>query len=401
MGALLLLLAGHGHAEVPVTVEHRLAELLGAVGVGALADGEVGELLLEGGEAVDRGGAVLVLDLAGRRLEVLDGVDDGLDVVDGGATAAAHHLHAELGHEPLLVVGQLLGREVVVHLAVHDGRHPGVGQAGDGDTGVLAEVPEVLAHLGRAGGAVDADDVGPHGVERRQGGTDLGAGQHGAGDLHGHLHLDGHLAPAGRHGPPAADHGGLGAEEVELGLDEEHVHATLEEGGGLLLVGVAQLGEADLAERGELGARPDGAGHQAAVAIGHLPGDPGGGQVQLLRAPGDVVLVERDGEGPEAGRLHDVDADLEELVVHGGDDVGPGDHQDLVAPLEGLTAEVVRAEAQLLHVGAEGAVVDDHLLLDQIEVPALTHGRQGYRRALRRPATVPRFAGQSPGRVGP
>ena len=47
VGALLLLLPGHGDAGVPVAVEHRLAELLGAVGVGALADREVGELLLE------------------------------------------------------------------------------------------------------------------------------------------------------------------------------------------------------------------------------------------------------------------------------------------------------------------------------------------------------------------
>ena len=38
VGALLDLLLGHGHAGVPVRVEHRLAELLGAVRVGALAD---------------------------------------------------------------------------------------------------------------------------------------------------------------------------------------------------------------------------------------------------------------------------------------------------------------------------------------------------------------------------
>ena len=66
VGALLLLLAGHRDARVPVAVEHRLAELLGAVGVGALADRQVGELLLERREAVDRGGAVLVLDGARR-----------------------------------------------------------------------------------------------------------------------------------------------------------------------------------------------------------------------------------------------------------------------------------------------------------------------------------------------
>ena len=112
----------------------------------------------------------------------------------------------------------------------------------------MAEVAEVLAHLGGPGGAVDADDVGSHGVEGGEGGPDLGAGQHRAGDLHGHLHLDGHLPAEGGHRPAAADHGGFGAQQVELRLDEEHVDAAFDEAVGLHLVGVTQLGEADLTE---------------------------------------------------------------------------------------------------------------------------------------------------------
>ena len=96
-----------------------------------------------------------------------------------------------------------------------------------------------------------------------QGGADLGAGQHAAGELDGDLRLDRHLAPDGGHGPAGADHRRLEAEQVELGLDEEQVDAALEQAGGLDLVGVAQLGEADLAERGELGAGPDRAGDEA------------------------------------------------------------------------------------------------------------------------------------------
>ena len=269
-----------------------------------------------------------------------------------------------------VVLGQLLGREVVVHLAVDHRRQAGVGQARDRHAGVLAEVAEVLAHLGRAGGAVDADDVGAHGVEGGEGGADLGAGEHRAGELHGDLHLDRHLAAVGGHRPAAADHRRLGAEQVELRLDEEQVDAALEEAVGLHLVGVAQLGEADLAERGELGARADRAGHQPAVAVGHLAGDAGGGHVELVGPLGDVVLAERDGEGAEAGGLDDVDADVEEGVVHPGDDVGPGDDEQLVAALEGLAAEVVGAQVEGLDVGAEGAVVDDDALVDEIEVPA-------------------------------
>ena len=176
------------------------------------------------------------------------------------------------------------------------------------------------------------------------------------------------------HGPPAADHGGLGAEQVELRLHEEDIDAALEEAVGLHLVGVAQGGEADLAERGELGARADRAGHQAAVPVGHLAGNARGGQVELVGSLADAVLAERYGEGAEAGGLHDVDADLEEGVVHAGDDLGTGDDEQLVAALEGLTAEVVGAELERLDVRAEGAVVDDDALRDEVEVPAATHG---------------------------
>ena len=52
------------------------------------------------------------------------------------------------------------------------------------------------------------------------------------------------------------------------------------------------------------------------MAVGHLAGDAGGGHVDLVGPLGDAVLAERHGEGAEGGRLDDVDADLEEVVVH-------------------------------------------------------------------------------------
>ena len=79
----------------------------------------------------------------------------------------------------------------------------------------------MLAHLGRAGGAVEPDDVGAHGVEGRQGGADLGAQQHAAGRLDGDLDLDRDLPAGVGHGPPAADDGRLGLEQVLDGLDDE------------------------------------------------------------------------------------------------------------------------------------------------------------------------------------
>ena len=47
-----------------------------------------------------------------------------------------------------------------------------------------------------------------------------------------------------------------------------------------------------------------------------------------------------------------------------GDDVGPGEHEHLVAALEVGAAEVVGGQVLLLDVRAEGAVVDDDPLVD-------------------------------------
>ena len=64
----------------------------------------------------------------------------------------------------------------------------GVGHAGDADLRVPREVAQVLAHLGGAGGAVQADHVDAERLERGERGADLGADQHRAGGLDGHLH---------------------------------------------------------------------------------------------------------------------------------------------------------------------------------------------------------------------
>ena len=232
----------------------------------------------------------------------------------------------------------------------------------------------MLAHLVRTGGAVDADDIDTQRVDGGQRRADLGARQHPARDLDGDLGLDGQVDPGGGHGLAAADHRGLEPEEVELGLDEQHVDAAaLEQPGHLHLVGVAQVGEPDLLQRRELRAGADRTGHQAAVPARDLARDAGRCSVDLEGPLRDVVLGEGDREGTEGGGLHHVGPDLEEVVVHLADEVGPGEHEHLVAALEGVTTEVVRGQVELLHVGAEGTVVDHDPLGDQVEELALAH----------------------------
>ena len=94
-----------------------------------------------------------------------DAVDHRFEVRGGGAAAAADDVEAELGDEAFVRVGESLGSEVVVHVAVDDRRQTRVGQARQEGARVLREIPQVLGHLARAGRAVHADHVGPERFE--------------------------------------------------------------------------------------------------------------------------------------------------------------------------------------------------------------------------------------------
>jgi hypothetical protein len=132
---------------------------------------------------------------------------------------------------------------------------------------------------------------------------------------------------------------------------------------GVPLVGVAQDGVRGVAEGRQLGAGADGAEDPPLPAVGgrdlvgDLAGDAGTGLGQLVDARGDVVLAEGGVVGAEGVGLDAVDAGGEVLAVDRGDDVGPGDVQDLVAAFEVL--EVLEGGVLGLEHGAHGAVGDD------------------------------------------
>ena len=133
-------------------------------------------------------------------------------------------------------------------------------------------------------------------------------------------------------------------------------------------------------EARQLGAGTDRAGDVARLSIGgelvgDLPGEAAGGDVQLVRLVGDVVLVEHGREAAETRRLDGVDADIEERRVHPADDVGTGETEELVATLQRFTAEVVGGEVEALDVRAEGAVEDDDPFGNGIEVGLASHCR--------------------------
>lgn len=281
-----------------------------------------------------------------------------------GTAAAADQGEAVLGDEGLLGVGQLRCRQRVVRPVLAQHRQARVRHARQRDTGVPGQVAQVLAHLGGAGGAVQADHVDAQRLQRRQRGTDLRPQQHGAGRLHGHR-TDHRQVGAGRLERPAGtENGGLGLQEVLGGLHQQGVRAAGDHALGVLLVGVTQRDIRGVAQRRQLGAGPHGAEDVALLPggggelVGHLTGDPGAGLRQLEDPLGDVVLRERGEIRTEGIGLHAVDADREVLLVHRAHDVGPGEVEDLVAALELL--EVLHGRILRLQHGAHRPVGDHH-----------------------------------------
>ena len=126
----------------------------------------------------------------------------------------------------------------------------------------------MLAHLGWAGGAVETDHVYAEGGEGVESGWGFCAREHASVGFYGDLKLDRQGFAASSHGFTAAVDGGFGAEQVVDGFYEEYVYPALNEGFGLLGEGVTELLVCDLPQRGELGARPDGACHPAGLGGG-------------------------------------------------------------------------------------------------------------------------------------
>ncbi len=362
--ALADLVARHLHAVVPARFQHGVAELLGAVGVGALADRHVRGVLAEGHGLVERGRAGLGLRVALGDLGTAHALHDLAQVLRGGTAAAADQGESVLADEGLLGVGELVGGQRVVRAVLGQDGQAGVGHAGERQPGVAREVAQVLAHLGGAGGAVQAEHVDAEGLQRRDGRADLRAEQHRARGLDRDGADQRHGDAVRVHGAAGADERGLRLEEVLGGLHQEGVGAAGEEALGVDLVGVAEGVVADVAEGGELGAGAHGAQDPALLAggggdlVGDLAGDAGGGLVELEVAVRDVVLGEGRVVSAERVGGDAVDARSEVGLVHRADDVGAGDAEDLVAPLELL--EVLHARVLRLEHRPHGPVGHDH-----------------------------------------
>ena len=286
------------------------------------------------------------------------------DVLRRGAAAAADEADAVALHEVAQRLGQragLLGEDRLAVRALM--RDAGVRDAVHRHRRVLAEEADRVAHVLGAGGAVEADHVDLQRLERRERGADVGAQQHlAAVGEQGDGGLDRHAAADDLERLAHAEDRGLDLEDVLRGLDDQEVDAALEQALRLLGEDLHELAEADLAERWVLGrgqeaGRADRARHEAVLAHG-LARDLRGLDVDLVGELGEPPLLQLQAAGLERVGLDDLRPRLDHRRVHALDDVGPVEHQRLMAPARQAVV-LFQGEVELLERGAHAAVEDD------------------------------------------
>src|SRR5690606_18821770 len=161
-------------------------------------------------------------------------------------------------------------------------------------------------------------------------------------------------------------------------LDQEQVHTAFHQRPGLFGENRYQLVEGDVSEsrigsRGEEARWSDRARHEAGVfggaeAVRRAPGNLGRGNVDLPDAISQAVLAQCDAVRTEGVRLHRIAADGEEARMDLLDEIRPGDHQVVVAPLQLRATEVLGGQVVALDRGAHGAIEDDDALAEGAQV---------------------------------
>ena len=180
---------------------------------------------------------------------------------------------------------------------------------------------------------------------------------------------------------PAAAHRGAGAvdrglrlQQVVDGLDEQHVDAARDAGPSTWsLVAVAQLGRRGsgrataagcpgpiepITNRGRSGVEQPDATSRASSAARRLISN------VLSAMP---YSLSTSGNAPNVAVSTASTPTAKNSSCIWRDEVGPGEHELLVAAFERLAAEVVGAEVVALHPGAERAVEHEHALVQRVE----------------------------------
>ena len=115
----------------------------------------------------------------------------------------------------------------------------------------------MFAHLGRAGGTVEADHVDPQCLQRVERGADLRTQQHRAGGLHRDVNDDRRVQSERRHRVLSPDDSSFRLQQILRGFDQHRIRAALQQPGDVFRIGSPQSLEINVAQRGQLGARTD------------------------------------------------------------------------------------------------------------------------------------------------
>src|SRR5207247_896963 len=152
---------------------------------------------------------------------------------------------------------------------------------------------------------------------------------------------------------------------VLLGLEQERVHAAVDQAARLDRVRLAHLVEGDVA-RDRDRARPRTHGTDDESCAGDLAGEAGRGPRELVGPLGEAVLAEDVRRAAERVGRYNVGAGLQIRSVNRPNDVGSGQGQVLVAALVRRAPEVGGREPRLLNHGAHGAVEDEDALPERV-----------------------------------
>ena len=261
---------------------------------------------------------------------------DGADMLRRRAAAAADDVDQPVARPFLEQPSHVLRRLVIfAHLV----GQAGIGIDADQRVGHLRNLVDRGPKLLGAEGAIEADREWPQMLERIPEGLRRLAGeiaprQIGDGVGQHDRQLDPHLVEHLLDGKAR----GLGVQRVEDGLDEDRVHAALDQAARLRRIGLDQRIEAHIAEAGIVHVgrerrravgRADGAGDEARLVrrlrgpgVGRVAGELRRGDIQLVGDRFEPIVGLRDRLRIEGVGLEDVGAGFEIGVVDLADDLG-------------------------------------------------------------------------------
>ncbi len=227
--AFLGLLLGEGDEAIPVLLREQIPKFLRAVRVRAFADDERARFLGEGHGLIEARRAAFKDGSAARRGQVADAGLQRADVLGPRAAATTENGKPEILRGGSHLIGEPIRSEWINDLAALVTGQAGVGQATDGHGALMRKHLEMLAHLLRPRGAVEAQHIHPQRLQAGEHGGDVGAHEQGARRLHRGLHPERHAAFRFGHRFLGGAHGQLDLPEVLAGFDEDRVHAPREQ----------------------------------------------------------------------------------------------------------------------------------------------------------------------------